>query len=104
MCVQRGQCQALQTAEVSEGYCAWYLGTLTASKGILLWRAGVVGNLYTPALSYGVVVQVDIGALVEAVVRGLLGWRGDVVVDVCEAVTVSMCVYVKFVLCLQCQE
>jgi hypothetical protein len=48
------------------------LGQLTASKGILLWRAGVVGNLYAPALSYGIVVQVDIGALVEAVVRGLL--------------------------------
>ena len=65
----------------------------------------MVGYLYAAALPYGIVVQVDIGALVEAVVRGLLGWRGDVVVDVCEAgggeyvSSMSECGS-----CLQCQK
>jgi hypothetical protein len=58
---------------------------LTASKGILIWCASVVCYLYPAALPYGIVVEVDIGAFVEAVVRGLLVWWGDVVVDVCEA-------------------
>jgi hypothetical protein len=32
-------------------------------------------------------VEVDIGALVKAVMRGLVGGRGEVVVDVCKAAT-----------------
>lgn len=59
----------------------------------MVGRAGRVGDLYAAALAYGIVVEVDIGAFVEAVVRGLLGWWGDVVVDVCEAVIVSICLY-----------
>ena len=32
----------------------------------------MVGYFYAPALAHGVVVEVDIGALVEAVMRGML--------------------------------
>jgi len=46
----------------------------------------MVRDFYAPTLAHRVVVEVDIGALVEAVVRGNLGRRGDVVVDVCEAI------------------
>jgi hypothetical protein len=46
----------------------------------------MVGYFYAAALPYGVVVEVDIGAFVKAVVRGLLSRRGNVVVDVCEAI------------------
>jgi hypothetical protein len=42
----------------------------TASKGILVRRARMVCYLDTTRLPYGVVVEVDIGALVEAMV----GW------------------------------
>ena len=46
----------------------------------------MVRDFYAPTLAHRVVVEVDIGALVEAMVRGDLGRRGDVVVDVCEAI------------------
>jgi hypothetical protein len=71
-----------------------FLLKLTASKGILIWRARMVCYLYPAALPYGIVVEVDIGAFVEAMVRRLLGWWGDVIVDVGEAVLVSMFSYV----------
>lgn len=61
-------------------------GRLTASKGVLVRGAGVVRDLYATRLADGVVVEVDIGALVEAMVGWFLRRRGDVVVDVCEAV------------------
>jgi hypothetical protein len=60
----------------------------TASKGVLVRRASMVGYFDAAALPYWVVVEVDIGAFVEAVVRGSLAWWGDVVVDVCEAARV----------------
>jgi len=59
---------------------------LTTSKGILFWRASMVCYLYPTTLPYGIVVEVDIRALVEAMVRGFLSRWGDVVVDICEAV------------------
>ena len=46
----------------------------------------MVCYLYAPALAHRVVVEVDIGAFVEAVVWGCLAGRGDVVMYVCEAV------------------
>lgn len=55
-----------------------------ASKCILFWSTRVVCYLNATRAAYGVVVEVDIGAFVEAVVRGLLVGRGDVVVDVGE--------------------
>jgi hypothetical protein len=61
-------------------------GGLTARKRILLWCSRMVGDFNAAALLHGVVVEVDIGAFVEAVVRGFDGWWGEVVVDVCEAV------------------
>jgi hypothetical protein len=67
-----------------------WLGKHTASKGILVWCARVVCNFNATRLPYGVMVEVDIGAFVEAVVRGLLGRRGNVVVDVCKAATMSV--------------
>jgi hypothetical protein len=60
----------------------------TASKGVLVRRARVIGYFDAAALPYRVVVEVDIGAFVEAVVRGPLAWWGDVVVDVGEAARV----------------
>lgn len=36
----------------------------------------MVGNLDATALAHGIVVEVDIGAFVEAVMRGSLGRRG----------------------------
>jgi hypothetical protein len=50
----------------------------------------VVRNLNATRLPYRIVVEVDIGAFVKAVVRGLLGRRGNVVVDVCKAATMSV--------------
>lgn len=67
-----------------------YLQRLTTGKGILGWSSWIVCNLYTSSLTHGVVIEVDIGALVEAVVRGLLGRRGEVVMDVCEAAALSV--------------
>lgn len=58
----------------------------TTGKGILIRRACMVRNLYAPALAHRVVVEIDIGAFVEAVMRGSLARWGDVVMDVCEAV------------------
>lgn len=46
----------------------------------------MVCYLYASALAHGVVVEIDIRALVEAVVRGDLGWWGDVVVHIGEAI------------------
>lgn len=55
-----------------------------ASKGILVGSARVVGDFYPASLVHRVVVEVDIGAFVEAMVwRDLGGW-GNVVVNVCE--------------------
>jgi hypothetical protein len=47
----------------------------------------VVRYLYATSLPYGIVVEVDIGALVETMMDWLLGGWGDVVMDVCEAIT-----------------
>lgn len=66
-------------------------GRLTASKGVLVRGARVVCNFYATRLADGVVVEVDIGALVEAVVGWLLRRRGHVVVDVGEAVVDLVC-------------
>ena len=59
---------------------------LTTGKSILIWRASMVGYLDPASLLYGVVIEVDIGAFVEPVMRGFLVWWGDVVVDVGKAV------------------
>ena len=55
---------------------------LTARKSILLRCSGMVGDFYAATLLQGVVVEVDIGAFVEAVVRGFVRGRREVVVDV----------------------
>lgn len=59
---------------------------LTTCKRVLIWGARMVCYFYTPGLAHGVMVEVDIRALVEAVMRGSLRGRGDVVVHVCKAV------------------
>lgn len=59
---------------------------LTAGESILVRCAGMVCNLYPTSLVHGVVVEIDIAALVKAVVRGLVGGRREVVVYVCKAV------------------
>lgn len=85
ICVLDADCVQLYTQPRSVNELEMCLRILTSSKGILVWCAGVVGYLYATTLPYGIVVQVDIGAFVEAVVWRLLGWWGDVVVDICEA-------------------
>jgi hypothetical protein len=50
----------------------------------------MVRYFYAPALAHRVVVEVDIGAFVEAMMRGVLRRRGDVVVDICEAIYMSV--------------
>lgn len=45
----------------------------------------MIRYLYTTTLAHGIMVEVDIRAFVEAMVRGVLGRRGQIVVDVCEA-------------------
>jgi hypothetical protein len=45
----------------------------TTGKGILVGCASMVCYLYTPTLAHGIVVKVDIGAFVEAVMRGIVG-------------------------------
>ena len=55
-------------------------------KGILVGCARMVRYFYAPALAHGIVVKVDIGAFVEAMMWGLLGRWGDVVMDVCKAI------------------
>ena len=46
----------------------------------------MVCDFYAPALAHRVVVEIDIGAFVEAVVWRVLGRRGYVVMHICEAV------------------
>jgi hypothetical protein len=76
------------TTEVSScPVCIHVLGH-TASKSVLVQRARMIGYFNAAALPYWVVVEVDIGAFVEAVVRGSLAGWGDIVVDVCEAARV----------------
>lgn len=58
----------------------------------------MVRNLYPATLLYRIMVEVDIGAFVEAVVRGRVGWWGKIVMDVREAVSgVNMGVLSEFV-------
>lgn len=49
----------------------------------------MICDLYSPALLHGIVIEVDIAAFVEAVVRGPVRWRGEVVVDVCKSADTS---------------
>lgn len=55
----------------------------------------MICNLYAATVLHRVVVEVDITALVEAVVRGLVRRRGEVIVYVCEAVQKLVPVAVK---------
>ena len=45
----------------------------------------MVGDFYAATLLQGVVVEVDIGAFVEAVMRWPVRRRGEVVMHVCES-------------------
>jgi hypothetical protein len=40
-------------------------------------------------LPYGIMVEVNIGAFVEAVVRGFVSRWGEIIVDICKAVCFS---------------
>lgn len=60
-----------------------------AMEGILVWSACIVGNFELRLALCWAVVEVDIAALVEAVVRGARGWVIEVVVNVCEAAQVE---------------
>lgn len=50
----------------------------------------MIGYFYAAALAHGVVVEVDIGAFVESVMRGMLRRRGDVVMDICKPASGSV--------------
>jgi hypothetical protein len=62
------------------------VGGLTTGKSILVRCTGMVRYFHTPALAHGVVVEIHIGALVEAVMWGVVDGWGEVVVHICEAV------------------
>lgn len=79
---ERVHCQSEQTWMFK---ALLYLdGVQCTSKCILGRGSSIVGNLDAPTLAHGVVVEIDIGALIKPVVRGLVGWRGKVVMDICE--------------------
>ena len=63
-------------------------GVEIAGEGILIGRSGVVGYLKLDVLRVGVVVDVEIAALGESMVLRLCGRRREVVVNVCESVSV----------------
>jgi hypothetical protein len=46
----------------------------------------MIRDLYAAALAHRIVVEVDIGAFIEAVMWGILAGWGDVVVDIREPV------------------
>ena len=47
----------------------------------------MVGDFYAATLLYRAMVEVDIGAFVEAVVRGLVGGWGEKIMDIRKAVS-----------------
>jgi hypothetical protein len=71
------------------------MGTLTTSKGVLVRGTSVVRYLYATSLAYGVVVEVDIGALVETMMSWLLQGWGHVVMYVCEAIPTLVLVMLR---------
>jgi hypothetical protein len=64
----------------------------------------MVRYLYSAALLYRVVVEVDIGAFVEAMVRGLVGWWGEIVMNVCKTAQASVGVLSRLGANLQCHQ
>lgn len=75
---------------------AW--GELTAIECVLVWRPGRIGDLDARSSLSGILVKVEVGAFVKAVVRRLCGRRAVEVVDVGEAVvycqyTASLSIY-----------
>ena len=60
-------------------------GPPTSRDGILVGRAGVVGNLQPTLALTGITQDIDIRTLVESVVKRLCAWRREEVVDVGEA-------------------
>lgn len=65
---------------------------LTASKGILVGGSSMISNFYPSLLLNRIVVEIDVGAFVEAVVRGFPRGSVKVIVHVCEARWKSACV------------
>jgi len=61
-------------------------GVDIAVEGILIRRARIVGDFYATGVSRGVVVDVEVRRLVEAMQQRPYCRLGEVVVDVCEAV------------------
>jgi len=57
-----------------------------AVEGILVRRAGVVGDFDATGMSRGVVVDVEVGCFVKAMQQRPYRWLCEVIVDVCEAV------------------
>jgi hypothetical protein len=59
---------------------------LTAVKGVLVWRSCCIGDLDTCTSLCRILVEVEVGAFVKAVVRRLCSRRPVEVVDIGEAV------------------
>lgn len=68
---------------------------LTSVKGILVVGAGVVGNLETRSAVIGVLEKIDVGALVEAVMRRFGIGRAVEVMDIPMAAGGSATMYVS---------
>ena len=73
---------------------------LTAVEGVLVWRSCCIGDLDTCSSLCGILVEVEVGAFVKAMVRWLCSRRAVEVVDIGEAVVscqymVSIWIYGK---------
>ena len=60
-------------------------GPPTSGNGILVRRAGIVGNLQPALALIGIMQDIDVRTLVESMVKRLCAWRREEVVDVGEA-------------------
>lgn len=65
-------------------------GIKKAVKGVLALGAGIVGNLDARAALLRILKEIDVRALVEAVVRRVVGLRAVEVMDVSEALCVCL--------------
>lgn len=58
---------------------------LTASECILVWSSSIVGNLDSSSLVQSIMVEVEVRALVEAVVNWFCCGRSKISMDIREA-------------------
>lgn len=62
--------------------------TQSSTECILLWRSRIIGNFYAGLVLKGIMVNINIGAFIKAVMiwRRSSGWFCEVVVNICKAI------------------